>query len=102
MSASSSGDGSSSTTMTMLRMASRKRRGMEARASATCCSNCFRSTSFGHHEAVIVAVVADDALVAERLRTADAAAVQNQRIGRARPALLRQRLPQLLFDHHRI
>ena len=39
-----------------------------------------------------VAVVGREALLAERLGPADAAAVKDQRVGRARPARLRQRL----------
>ncbi len=38
---------------------------------------------------IVVAVVAHGALIAERLRLADAASVQNQRVGRPRPAFLR-------------
>ena len=50
----------------------------------------------------VVAVVAHGALVAERLRPADAAAVQDERVGRPRPALRRQRAAQLLLDDLRI
>src|SRR5258706_14868793 len=118
MSARSSSDGSSSTTMAMFCIALRNRRGMDASASATSCSNSFRSTPWGRlfgflsrrlavarprdDEPKILAVVAHDALVAERLRAADAAAVKNQRVGCARPALRRQRGRQLLFHQHRI
>src|SRR5437762_10760169 len=51
------------------------------------------------HAAVIVAVVADAALVAERLRLADPASVQNQRVRRQRPLLRRDCRTELLFDN---
>src|SRR5215831_18163766 len=115
MSASSSGDGSSSTTMAMFFIASRKRRGMEASASATCFSNRERCTGrlasrtprldlarAGDDVLVVVAVVAHHTLIAERRRTADAPAVQDQRVRRAGPARRRQRAAQLLFDVDRV
>ena len=52
--------------------------------------------------AEIVAVVDDEALLAERFRPADAAAVEDQRVGRSRPALRRHRRAQLLLDDDRI
>ena len=44
-----------------------------------------------HERAIKIAIVADDALVAQRLRLADAPAVQDQRIGGLRPFRGRQR-----------
>src|SRR6476661_1696293 len=114
MSSSRRRDGWSSTTIAMFCIASRNLRGIDASASATCFSNRARSTGglwrcrvrtrplARDHRAVILAVVANDALVAPRLRPADAAAVQNERIGRARPARLRHRRAQLLLDDDRI
>src|SRR5438445_472756 len=114
MSASSSSDGSSSTTMAMFCIALRNRRGIEASASATSCSNCFRSTRWrrllrclavarpGDDEPEVIAIVAHDAWIAERLRAADPAPVEDQRVGGARPALGRQRGRQLLLDDDRV
>ena len=50
-----------------------------------------------NHGAVVVAVLADDAFIAERFGTADSAAVQDQRIGGASPARLEHRRAELLF-----
>src|SRR2546423_11867169 len=102
MSASSSGDGSSSTTMAMFCMASRNRRGMDASASATHRSNAarvmflldllylrgFTIARAGDDETEVVAVVAYDALIAERLRLSDAAPLEDERGRRPRPAVL--------------
>src|SRR5712692_3618682 len=116
MSASSSGDGSSSTTIAMFCIVRRNRRGIEASASATSCSNFFRSTRWGRllfllrlfrrlavarpgdDEPDVIAVLAHGALVAQRLRAADAAAVENQRVGGARPPRLRHRRAELRLD----
>src|SRR5437773_7720153 len=110
MSSSRSGDGSSSTTIAMLRMASRNRRGMEARASATRRS---KSGLFildpplfprglraldGDDLLEVLAVVRHCALVAQRLGSADPASMEDEGIGRPRPALGRQRAAQLLLD----
>src|SRR5262249_52983791 len=102
-------DGSSSTTIAMLRIASRKSRGMLRSASATMASNFARSTAFprlplalAHERLVVVAVVAHHALLAERLRFANAPAVQDQRVGRLRPAGLPQRRGELLLDDFRL
>src|ERR1051325_8123780 len=97
----------------MFFIASRKRRGIEASASATCFSNRARCTGVlacrtprldlaraGDDVMVVVAVVADDALVAERRRRTDAPSMQDERVRRAGPALLRQRATQLLLDSH--
>src|SRR5262249_9107240 len=97
-----SSGGSSSTTMAMFFIASRKRCGIDASASATCRSNSFRCTGLRDHETEVIALVADDALIAERFGTADAPAVENQRVGGARPAFLRHRVSELLLDEHRI
>src|SRR5256885_644835 len=98
----------------MFRSSLRNLRGIERSASATSFSNAARSmshsfqrpayafpcrasglafdlrrlaiTSTRDHQTEIVAVVANDALVAQRLRAADAAAVQDQRIRGSRPA----------------
>src|ERR1035437_6539729 len=82
MSSSSSRDGSSSTTIARFAIASRKRRGMEARASATRRSNSARRTglpgwALGAVGARLkkVALVLHRALITERLRLANAAAV---------------------------
>src|SRR6266567_1652139 len=99
ISARSSGAGSSSTTMAMFFIASRNRLGIEASASATSCSNCFRRTGFRDDQAVVVAIVAYRALLAERARAADPAAVKDQRVRRARPAGFRQGGAELLFDY---
>jgi len=56
----------------------------------------------GDDEPEVIAVVAHDALVAQRLGAADAAAVENQRVGRADPLLGRQRSHQLLLDGDRV
>ena len=48
--------------------------------------------------AIEIALVAHDALVAQRLRFADAPAVQDQRVGRFRPLGGRQRAAELLLD----
>src|SRR5690349_665460 len=91
--------GSSSTTTARLVISRRKRAGISSIASATSFSNCARVTvSFlRHHEPKIIAIVADRTLVAERLRLADAPAVEDLHIRRERPHLLRQPLAQLLF-----
>src|SRR3954471_4534675 len=106
----------------MFRSSLRNLRGIERSASATSFSNASRCTGrsfrnsfrlwalsfqfgfalFRNDVAVIVAVVADDALVAERLRLADAAAVEDQRILGARPALRRHRGAELLLDRDRV
>src|SRR5581483_9200455 len=100
---SSSAGGSSSTTIATFCMASRKRRGIARNASATWFSKCFRSTrAWRDDEPEVVAVVAHDALIAQRLRFADASAMQNERVGRPRPPLLRQRLAELILNRHRI
>ena len=52
--------------------------------------------AFRDDRAIVVALVAHDALVAERFRLADAPAVQNQRVRRLRPFARRQRAAQLL------
>src|SRR3954471_19727866 len=90
--------------MAMLRMASRKLRGMLRSASATTASNFARCTALprltlplAQERLVILAVVAHHALLAERLRLADAAAVQNQRVGRLRPRRLLSRATELLL-----
>src|SRR5580765_2500148 len=112
MSSSSSADGSSSTTMAMFCIAFLKRRGIEASASATRPSNCFRFTGSQlprllwrlagacsrDDQPEVVAVIPHRALVAERFGPADAPAVEDQRIGSARPALGRHRGRQLLLD----
>src|SRR5919199_4991866 len=113
MSASSAGDGSSSTTIARFSIASRKRRGMDARASATHRSNAarvmllldfrrFPVARAGDDQPEVVAVLAHHALIAERLRFTDAPPVQNERVGRARPSVLRHRGAQLLLDRLRI
>src|SRR5581483_3762574 len=103
ISARSAGDGSSSTMIATFSIAVRKRRGTDVSASATCCSNLLRSTRITRDDqAIVVAAVANGALVAQRFRTADTAPVQDQRVGRARPPLFRQRLAQLLLDEDRI
>src|SRR5438477_12525031 len=105
-------------------MAPRNRRGMLASASATSCSNLFRSISTwvsfpghgpdgslasarahgrgsspaGSQRHVVVAIVAYGAPIAKRLRLADPPAVQDKRIGRERPAPARQRAAQLPLD----
>src|SRR5713101_3519243 len=95
----------------MFVIAVRKRRGMEASASATSCSNCFRSTWFLPGRAaplsrndgtVEVARIPHNALLAERLGTADAPPVEDQRIGSARPSLFGKRVAQLLLGHDRV
>src|SRR5688500_10320026 len=96
--------GSSSTTMAMLAIASRNRDGMSASASAMSRSKLARSTSglprltLALERLEVIAVVAHDALVAERLRPADSAAVQDERVRGARPPARRQRRAELLFD----
>src|SRR5438093_2549984 len=123
MSARSSGDGSSSTTMAMFCIALRKRRGIEASASATSRSNSLRSTFLRlslalpglrgflrrflvadarDDETEVVAVVAHDTLIAERFGPADAPAVEDQRVGGARPPLRRHRAGQLRLDLDRV
>ena len=114
--------------MAMLLSAWRKRRGIDASASATSCSNsgpihfltarrrvgrrvaagsrarrlapgaARRSRIAPDHVLVVIAIVLHRALVAERLRLADPAAVQDQRVGGAGPSFRRQRGAQLLFD----
>ena len=53
-----------------------------------------------HNVLVIVAVVPNRALIAERLRLANAPAVENLHVGGERPHLFRQRGAQLLLDVH--
>src|SRR5580765_7377199 len=101
ISRSSSRDGSSSTTMAMFFIASRNVRGIDASASATRLSN-FSRCIFRHDRGVVVALVPDDADVALRLRPADAAAVENQRVRGPRPAVFRHRSAQLLLDLDRV
>src|SRR4051794_23012613 len=103
----------------MFRISLRNRRGIDRSASATSFSNAARSTGFsprlrlhahddhslafargrialaGDDRPVVVAVVDDKALLAQRLRPADAAAMENQRVRRPGPALGRQRVAQL-------
>src|SRR5262245_55988049 len=123
MSSSRSCAGSSSTTMAMFCIALRKRRGIECSASATSCSNAFRSTpgrcgllaTLGRpllrrlavarprdDEPEVVAVVANRALVAKGRRPADAAAMKDQRVRGARPSFRRQGGAELLFHFDRI
>ena len=47
---------------------------------------------------VVIAVVANGALIAQRLRFADAPAVKDLHVGGERPHLLRQQAAQLLFN----
>src|ERR1051326_5296128 len=128
ISRSSSFDGSSSTTMAMLLIASRKRRGMDASASATRRSNVSRRTRLripgplspglvrlplspglvrsprppGRDDRrVVIALLSHDADVALRLWIADATAVENQRVRRPRPAFLGHRSAELVLDLHR-
>src|SRR5207253_9685284 len=75
----------------------RKRAGMSSIASATSCSNLFRFTGLLHHVLVIVTVVPDGALIAQRLRLADASAVKDLHVRRERPQLLWQTAAELLF-----
>src|SRR5258706_16372468 len=95
----------------MFRISLRNRFGIERSASATSFSNASRCTrsrlrlsplsfqfsvlsfEFRRRRAlarddqpIVVAVVDDEALIAERLRPADAAAVEDQGVGRPRPA----------------
>ena len=104
------GDGSSSTTTATFFISSRKRGGISssaasdelaeiaARVIATPAPSYARRLRGPERAAVVVAVVADDALLAERLRLADAAAVQDQRVGRPRPLRRRHRSAELLLD----
>src|SRR5687768_16026119 len=57
---------------------------MSLTASATSCSNRAR-VMLRLQRAIVIAILADRALVAERLGPADAAAVQNLDVGRQRP-----------------
>src|SRR4051812_1087503 len=107
MSASRPASGSSSTTIAIFCIASRNRLGIDASASATRRSNSdfFTDRFPGQLRAFarddgpkIVALVADGALVAERFGSADPPAVEDQRVGRSRPPLGRQRGAQLLLD----
>src|SRR5581483_11771131 len=100
ISSSRSAPGSSSTTTARFFISRRKRTGISSMASATSCSNLFRSTFFGDDMAEVVAVVTHGALAAERLRLADPPAVQDLHVRRERPHLLRQTIAQLLFDLH--
>src|SRR5690349_5868166 len=90
--------------MARLDIASRNRRGMDASASATRRSNFFRCTRNPNAAALAprrgeeVAVVLHRALLAQRLRLADAAPVENQRVGGPRPAFRGQRGAKLLLD----
>src|SRR6185295_20048782 len=111
ISRSSSRDGSSSTTIAMFFIASRNVRGIEARASATRLSNFSRCMAFlvrrpptpgGDHSRVVLALVPDDTDLALRLRLADAAAVENQRVRGPRPAIFFHRGAELLLDFDRI
>src|SRR5260370_8034232 len=94
----------------MFVIAVRKRRGMEASASATSCSNCFRSTWFLPGRAaplsrndgtVEVARIPHNALLAERLWTADAPPLEDQRIGSAPPSPFRNPTSHPLLPPHR-
>src|SRR5205085_4714180 len=49
------------------------------------------------HQAVVVAVIADVAHLAQRLRVADPSSMENQRIGGLGPFRWRQLFSQLLF-----
>src|SRR5256885_16764182 len=110
MSSRRSGGGSSSTRITMLRIASRNRLGMDARASATRRSKSAlfildpplfprRLRAFDVDQRPdVLAVVPHCAFDAQRLRPADPAAMEDEGIGRPRPALGRQRAAQLLLD----
>jgi hypothetical protein len=51
---------------------------------------------------VVIAVVGDRTAIAQRLRPADAPAVQDQRIGGERPRVRRQRPRQLIFHDDRV
>src|SRR5437773_6381990 len=95
----------------MFCIASRKRRGIDASASATWRSNAARST--GRPRAfrcplacddglVVHAIVAYRALIAERLRPAYSTAVEDERVGRLRPARPGHRFTQLLLDDFRV
>src|SRR5262245_59080524 len=101
--------------MAILDIARRNRRGIVCSASATTCSNRARSTSrfrrcrpsllpplLGNDGTEVDAVVAHGALIAERFRLADPAAVQDQRVGRARPVAPGQHAAELLLDDNRI
>src|SRR5665213_1473486 len=88
--------GSSSTTMARLAMASRNGFGIDASASATRLSNFSRCTV--HDGGEVVALALDDARVAERRWLADAAAMEDEGVGRARPARLGHRVAELLLD----
>src|SRR5689334_23036289 len=108
ISSSSSCDGSSSTTMARFFIASRKRRGIVASASATSRSNFFRSTrdadagTLVDDSRVVIAIVPDRALIAQRLWLADPASVQDERVGGARPPLFGQRAGELPLDDLRL
>src|SRR4051812_28006492 len=130
ISRSSSFDGSSSTMMAMFRSSLRNLRGIDRSASATSFSNAARSMgdsfqrpahgfpfrarrlAFGlrrlaiagtrDHQAEILALVANDTLVAQRLRAADTPSVEDQRVGGSRPPFGRHGVAQLLLDHDRV
>src|SRR5438445_13427539 len=89
----------------MFFIALRNRRGIDRSASATCCSNSFLVTRSLRSLVVarppddqpeIVAVITDGALIAERFRPADSAAVEDEGIRRSRPARLGRGGAQLL------
>src|SRR5262245_14521526 len=82
----------------MFFIAIRNRAGIEASASATWLSNCFLCTALCNDVLVVVAPLLHNALLAEWLGPADAAPVQDERVGGTRPALLRHRRAQLLLD----
>src|SRR5262249_340313 len=93
----------------MLRIACRKSCGIPRSASATMASNFARSTAFPrlafaltHQRVVVVAVVTNDALFAERLWFADAPPVQDQRVGRLGPVRLAECRGELLLDDFRL
>src|SRR5579862_5337405 len=110
----------------MFRISLRNRFGIDWSASATSFSNLARSTgSFRrsalssqfrvlssefrrprpfarHDQPEVIALVADETFVAERLGPADAAAVEDQRVRGLRPPLRRHRGAELLFDDDRI
>src|SRR5262245_50505387 len=96
--------------MAMLAIASRKRRGMLASASATRLSKAARrTTASGGHAAgshgarlVVGALILRGTPVAQRLGPADAAAVEDERVRGPGPAALRQRTAELRFDRFRL
>src|SRR5688572_24510318 len=102
ISARSSALGSSSTTTARFFISRRKRAGIRVTASATRRSNSWRvipafvGAGFSRPERqVIVAILPYGAFRAERLRPANATAVQDLDVRRKRPHLLRQRTAQL-------